>query len=812
MLYVITAVFFLCAGVVVSFIYFKANEAKRRGVAEFFSESLKFLSFSKIIESPIMGVDSFVEVIIKKLVSYNYARSIRLLKLEDDFLSDFFTQSRVDDESVIEAFRNLLTYKDDVEFVVNSDNPIASLVCKVKTDKADNANYICKVFPVNLKLMKSVYFLVMYVDKKKAGPIFSEIFSLVQNELVVVISLKEAYLKLREKYEMVDNVFYKGPLAMCITKADGTIIDYNSKFDFFFHKKFDSILQIFDESIFSSFINGEPIEKEFEFEQHFFKFRGYPFFRNDGSVKGAVFIVVDETIQYLLYKKLEISEKRYRKLIKKLPIGLAILNREGTIYFVNDNFLFSLGFIEFNEIQGRKIQDFFSIEDDALYQIILEIENKDSLVFKFNSKLEFGDKVFSVNLRKIYLGDEDLVEAVFQDISLESQLYSQLDEKNNLIQEELNTARVVQEHILAIPTIYTAGVRFKTFYKPSYKLGGDFFDIIPIDEVHLGVIIADVSGHGVSAALITSTLKILIEFAPKDPHKLHEIISYLNTGLLKIIPEDHFITLFYGIINTSQYKMQYINCGHPFPMIYDEATEVVTLLKGVGFPLGSFKHLPFEDYIEYVSIPENCKLLFYTDGLLGFMKNDRVFNFKDLQKIYEDCASMRSSEILDNIYIRVLKNSTKFSEDDVSMLLLMINKNLGYKKFLSIPSNVMEIDFAIVKIIDQIGLKLRLGEEDRWKLYTAIYEAMINAVEHGNKFNVQKRVTVIYRITGDWVVIKIRDEGFGFKPKNIPDPLSDENILKPSGRGVFMIRKLMDKIKFNHRGNEITMFLQIKGE
>jgi serine phosphatase RsbU (regulator of sigma subunit) len=112
-----------------------------------------------------------------------------------------------------------------------------------------------------------------------------------------------------------------------------------------------------------------------------------------------------------------------------------------------------------------------------------------------------------------------LIETVFQDITLETSLYAQLNEKNKLLEDELSTARVVQEHILSIPTIYIAGVRFNTFYLASHQLGGDFYDIIPIDDVHIGVVIADVSGHGVSASLITSMLKILVEFAPKDPQK-----------------------------------------------------------------------------------------------------------------------------------------------------------------------------------------------------------------------------------------------------------------------------------------------------
>lgn len=295
-------------------------------------------------------------------------------------------------------------------------------------------------------------------------------------------------------------------------------------------------------------------------------------------------------------------------------------------------------------------------------------------------------------------------------------------------------------------------------------------------------------------------------------HKLTEMMSYLNTGLLKIIPEDSYLTMFYGIIDTVQYKMQYINCGHPFPLVYDDKKEEVIILKGMGFPLGSLQNLSFEDLIQKVDLPSDGKILLYTDGIMNFKKGNNTINFENMQNVFSKCAGMRTREILDNIYINVVKNATTFSEDDISMLLLIFNRKIAFKNYLSIPSNVLEIDLAIVKILSAISQKIPLGEEDQWKLYTALYEAMINAVEHGNKFNVQKRVTIIYRIFAtNWLAFKIRDDGPGFKPNSIPDPLAQENLLKPSGRGLFMIFKMMKKVRYNTSGNEITMYMQVSG-
>lgn len=765
-------------------------------------------SFFELLTSyhPILEPEILINNIVTKVLKEDSIEILRIVKYMKNYLIDVSTGNIIENDTLRDSFKSLLGYQYNSIIDIENTSPIYNYFIKEKNELR------CNIFPFPIPILDVVYFVIIAHNKKKGNIPFWNMLNIVRRQLYPIFHIKESFRRLKENNELMGNTFFNGPVPMCTTRVDGTIDQVNKKFSDLFDKTILNIQQIITPKSYANIMKGNFIEKDIAHNKLYLKARGYPIHWEDGTIQGSVFVIMDESIQYLLYKKLEVSEERYRKLIKKLPVGLAILSRGGDIYFVNDNFLYSLGFNEFGEMQEKHLQELFEISDDELFQITLEIENKETLTLKISSKKQYGSKVYSVNMRKVFLGDEDMIELVLQDISLESALYKQLREKTQLLEDELNTAKIMQEHILAIPTVYTAGVRFKTFYKPSSKLGGDFFDIIPIDDNHIAVVIADVSGHGVSASLICSTLKILVEFAPKDPHRLYEMINYLNIGLLKIIPEDHFITLFYGIINTNQYKMDYINCGHPFPMVYDNRTDEIILLKGVGFPLGSFKNLPFEDYIETIKLPENCKILFYTDGLLGFKKNDRVINFRDLQGIFLQSANFPTQDIMDNIYFSVLKDSVKFAEDDISMLLLMIDKGMTHKNYISIPSNVMEIDLAIVKIIDQVALKQKLGEEDRWKLYTALYEGMINAVEHGNRFNVQKRVTIIYRIVDKWIITKIRDEGLGFQVVDVPNPLDEENILKPSGRGVYMMYKIMDKVKHNRRGNEVTMFLKAEGK
>jgi len=89
----------------------------------------------------------------------------------------------------------------------------------------------------------------------------------------------------------------------------------------------------------------------------------------------------------------------------------------------------------------------------------------------------------------------------------------------------------------------------------------------------------------------------------------------------------------------------------------------------------------------------------------------------------------------------------------------------------------------------------------------AVREAAVNAVLHGNQYDPEKHITAIFETTADDLIIRISDQGAGLDPETIPDPLAPENILRGSGRGIFLIRAFMDEVNFRqlHPGTELTL-------
>ncbi|MBN3038170.1 MAG: ATP-binding protein [Candidatus Omnitrophica bacterium] len=123
---------------------------------------------------------------------------------------------------------------------------------------------------------------------------------------------------------------------------------------------------------------------------------------------------------------------------------------------------------------------------------------------------------------------------------------------------------------------------------------------------------------------------------------------------------------------------------------------------------------------------------------------------------------------------------------------------------LKIPSNVRKVKAASDTILDSLNGK-ELDDGFLYDIRLACEEAIINAIKYGNKSDDGKEVLINFEVRTDAIVISIEDQGEGFDYANLPDPRHVKNLLRTGGRGLFLIRKVMDEVEFNEKGNKITM-------
>ena len=122
-------------------------------------------------------------------------------------------------------------------------------------------------------------------------------------------------------------------------------------------------------------------------------------------------------------------------------------------------------------------------------------------------------------------------------------------------------------------------------------------------------------------------------------------------------------------------------------------------------------------------------------------------------------------------------------------------------------SSSMESVSEVETAADKLAIEAGLDEDERFRVAMAVREAAVNAVLHGNDYDPAKQNTASFENTGKSLVITIADEGKGLNPETIPDPLAPENLLRGTGRGIFLIRSLMDEVHFRqlHPGTELTL-------
>ncbi|MCK4244921.1 MAG: SpoIIE family protein phosphatase, partial [Candidatus Omnitrophica bacterium] len=187
------------------------------------------------------------------------------------------------------------------------------------------------------------------------------------------------------------------------------------------------------------------------------------------------------------------------------------------------------------------------------------------------------------------------------------------------VEEELRIARLIQKNILPKKYPIVKGTEFWARNIPAEGISGDFYDFIELSPEEIGIVIGDICGKGIPAAL--SMAKTIGDFrvvaslhnrVASLPEKLSRTMTTMNNILAEGSTLGLFATLIYSVLNTKKGTLTYVNAGHPLPLIRHQTAEIELLNGKKGLPLGIFSGLSFEE--EEIKLKEGDLLLLYTDG------------------------------------------------------------------------------------------------------------------------------------------------------------------------------------------------------
>jgi sigma-B regulation protein RsbU (phosphoserine phosphatase) len=166
-------------------------------------------------------------------------------------------------------------------------------------------------------------------------------------------------------------------------------------------------------------------------------------------------------------------------------------------------------------------------------------------------------------------------------------------------------------------------IHFKAFYHPHYDVGGDYYDVIELSGNELGFCIADVSGKGISAAILMSNFQANLRALFIQEADLSTLVKLLNERVLSSANGEKFITLFIAKYNFISNELEYINAGHNPPLFYDMNSSKLRLLESGCVGMGMLDEIPSINK-EKLIISGPSKLLLYTDGLVELIEGDDI--------------------------------------------------------------------------------------------------------------------------------------------------------------------------------------------
>ncbi|MFH0931772.1 MAG: GAF domain-containing SpoIIE family protein phosphatase, partial [Candidatus Zixiibacteriota bacterium] len=239
------------------------------------------------------------------------------------------------------------------------------------------------------------------------------------------------------------------------------------------------------------------------------------------------------------------------------------------------------------------------------------------------------------------------------------------------LEEELLIARKIQESFLPPKDPVLTGLDISGINIPSEQVGGDYYDFIPIIEDQIGIVIGDVSGKGIPAALIMASFRASLKAEIRNNYAIGTIFFKVNNLLYESIERENYVTAVYGVLDIKNRAFTFSNAGHNPPILRRKEGTIEYLTEG-GVALGILQN---HDYKEMVlGLNPGDLILFYTDGVTEAKnKAGEEFGTKRLEKILLENSNLKAREIQNKIFEEVKDfTENKPGQDDLTMIVIKV--------------------------------------------------------------------------------------------------------------------------------------------
>jgi serine phosphatase RsbU (regulator of sigma subunit)/anti-sigma regulatory factor (Ser/Thr protein kinase) len=387
------------------------------------------------------------------------------------------------------------------------------------------------------------------------------------------------------------------------------------------------------------------------------------------------------------------------------------------------------------------------------------------------------------------------------------------------IEQELRVATLIQQNFLPKHLPDLPGWNVAAHYRPAREVGGDFYDFLDLADGQLGIVIGDVTDKGVPAAMVMAATRSVLRASAQRIVSPGEVLGRVNELMCPDMPPKMFVTCLYGVLDVASGQFRFANAGHNLPYVRTGSGTIE--LRATGMPLGLVEGIEYEE-VEATLEPGQTMLL-HSDGVAEAHSDGReMFGFPRLM----DVVGARRGD--PDVIARVLAELERFTpvgweqEDDIT--LVAIRRDGPGQPKLEIPAvdtrfsvpSVQGNERMVAERVAEAVAPLELEPSRLDKLKTAVAEAAMNAIEHGNESNADLLVGVSVRSESGTLSVRITDRG-GARPiaeAETPDLEAKlEGLQTPRGWGLFLIKAMVDDIRVETDGDDhtIELILQLEG-
>lgn len=389
---------------------------------------------------------------------------------------------------------------------------------------------------------------------------------------------------------------------------------------------------------------------------------------------------------------------------------------------------------------------------------------------------------------------------------MEADIYAYIDDLTTVTAEkerigaELDVARHIQASML--PCVFPAFPDRKELdiyatMTPAKEVGGDFYDFFFIDEDRFAMVMADVSGKGVPAALFMVIAKTLLKNVAQTGLSPKEVLEKVNNELCVNNEAEMFVTVWLGILEISTGKLTCANAGHEYPVLKKAKGDYELIKDKHGFVLAGMEGSRYKEY--ELSVEPGDRLFLYTDGVAEATNahnelygTDRMLT--DLNR-HKDTSCEVLLQCMKEDIDAFVGEAPQF--DDITMLSMeLILQNNSREKELKITPGIESMD-VVTSFVEQELEAAAVPMKVIAQINVAVDEIFSNIARYSGA----GESTVSMSVEEGCIILRFADNGFPYDPMKKPDPdtslsAEERNI---GGLGLFIVKKSMDSVEYEYR-------------